>query len=378
MTERMSVDDHPLRSADVVEISTTARSATRPSALLIIFLLVGTWVGQSEVAQVVETAAGPHGKAYNRPCLLTWINHSASVLLLPLMVVMASCIGLKRPTASSNCSSRESRLGHARRSWLLPELLARCNLTCGSMHNWALLLAVIYLLADYLWYIGLAHTSVAAGTALFNTMALFTYVLGIFLGREQASAKRTVAVLLAVVGVLLICSLPGKTNLGGKGKQTLSAAEQIVGSVLVIFAAFSYSVYQLILDSVIAGVDGCPLLTNVFVAVTGVVNVAVLWPCPLLASRIPAGSFLVQEPISLPPDASVTLGIAINAGLALCFNILLALAVVRTSPLVTSCGCMLSIPASLVVDACFHGDSFSVGQLTGSVLIILGFIGVSL
>ena len=46
-----------------------------------LFGLIVAWVAQSEVAQALETKLG-----YNKPCFVSWVNHSFSVLLFPLLL----------------------------------------------------------------------------------------------------------------------------------------------------------------------------------------------------------------------------------------------------------------------------------------------------
>ena len=65
--------------------------------------------------------------------------------------------------------------------------------------------------------------------------------------------------------------------------------------------------------------------------------------------------------------------LALNAGLALVFNVCLLLCVACLSPLTTSVGCMVTIPLSVLVDFLWHGLEPGWGDAVGAVLVAGGF-----
>ena len=80
----------------------------------------------------------------------------------------------------------------------------------------------------------------------------------------------------------------------------------------------------------------------------------------------------MSEPFQAP-DAEAARFVVINALLALMFNIFFMLAIALTSPLITSVGCMLTIPVSAVCDWLLYGDDFPPLAWAGSALVVSGF-----
>ena len=131
--------------------------------------LILAWVGQAEVAQRIQTRLG-----YDKPWAVGWLNHGAMALLLPLVWL------------------------HDRRAFRKLGASARAvALRCAF-------LALVYTLADYCWYLGLARTAVSEATALFNAQSVFTYALSVCVLGEKVRARKVLAVLIAVGGVALI------------------------------------------------------------------------------------------------------------------------------------------------------------------------------
>ena len=58
----------------------TGRTRRRAIGLAALALLDISWVAQSEVSQYVQTTL-----CYNKPFMVTWINHGACALLLPVL-----------------------------------------------------------------------------------------------------------------------------------------------------------------------------------------------------------------------------------------------------------------------------------------------------
>lgn len=303
--------------------------------------LVLTWVAQSEVCQLVQV------EHYNKPMAIAWFNHSLGVLVFPL-------------TLLSGGSAAESR---ARLREAMP----------GGLLVWnALWLSCVFLLADWLWYVGLPRTSVAAGTTIFNTSSCWVAVVLWLLGEPQCSAQHVLAMLATMLGVCVV------SRDSGSDKASLdpgSSGEQMVGNAFVLLSAMGYAVYEVFFERVLK-VDGLDVLTtNLFLSLVSAANLALLWPATLLLGIGDAPGPLAEVP-ELPPGAALP-GLCVNAALATTFNLFLGLALVRTSPLLTAVACALTIPTALAVDSVFHGDSFDATELAGSALIVGGFLALA-
>merc|ERR1712194_220414 len=146
---------------------------------------------------------------------------------------------------------------------------------------------------------------------------------------------------------------------------------KLLGNFFVLAAAFGYAVYEVFLDKTLACDARDVCATSAFVSLSGGLNVVLLWPV-VICLGAPCMPVVLSESLSLPPSSIIT-ALGINAMLATIFNVMLAMCVVSTSPLITSVACMLTIPTSLVVDTVAHGDHFGPLELAGSALIIIGF-----
>ena len=98
------------------------------------------------------------------------------------------------------------------------------------------------------------------------------------------------------------------------------------------------------------------------------------WPVILLLSALPPGGGWewVREPFELPSTEALAF-ILINLALALAFNFAFLISITYTSPLITSVGCMLTIPLSAACDASLFGDTFPPSAVVGSAFVVGGF-----
>ena len=287
--------------------------------------LILAWVGQAEVAQRIQVRLG-----YDKPWAVGWLNHGAMALLLPLVWL------------------------HDRRAFRKLGASARAvALRCAF-------LALVYTLADYCWYLGLARTAVSEATALFNAQSVFTYALSVCVLGEKVRARKVLAVLIAVGGVALI-SFCG----GGRGDAPTGGSDRVVGDLIVVAGAFGYAVYEVVFAKVMPA-DASPSVAN---AAAGLVG--------LLSLFVAAPGFVVLDVTRVEPFEWPTEGVwawlALNAGLALVFNVCLLLCVACLSPLTTSVGCMVTIPLSVLVDFLWHGLEPGWGDAVGAVLVAGGF-----
>ena len=118
------------------------------------------------------------------------------------------------------------------------------------------------------------------------------------------------------------------------------------------------------------------LLPAATIVITMVGPLGIALPPPLRFDGTDGGSVCVEVTSALyhcaelpPPDVAI----ALNAGLALVFNVCLLLCVACLSPLTTSVGCMVTIPLSVLVDFLWHSLEPGWGDAVGAVLVAGGF-----
>jgi len=230
-----------------------------------------------------------------------------------------------------------------------------------------IIVTIAYQVADWVWYVGLSSTSVAAGTIIYNSMSIFVFIFEWLLGRQHLSVSRALAILVALVGVVLVEYKPGDNNVTVSG-----CMSQLSANVLVLIAAILYAAYQVCLESILPASSSSGS-TSAFVSLQGLISLFALWPGFLLMAYAP-GCF--KEILEAPDNSAVT-GLLVNGGLALAFNVFFCYAIVSTSALTTSVGCMLTVPASMLADYYLHGDAVAPYALCGSVLVFAGFFVIA-
>ena len=126
------------------------------------------WVGQSEVAQAVQTAA-----SYNKPYLIVWVNHTGMILVF---IAQEMYTRYQRSRTGSTAALPVVPPSPKPLPLYKSAVLAELRATEGIDASWllweSLWLGVAYNLGDWFWYIGLPHTSVSLGTCLFNSACI--------------------------------------------------------------------------------------------------------------------------------------------------------------------------------------------------------------
>jgi len=310
---------------------------------LSLLAVVVTWIAQSEVCQLVQV------DGYNKPMAITWFNHSASVVILPILMVAQVDVR----------GSFHTLFGRELTEW--------------RVWRQAWMLAVVYLAADWVWYLGLPCLSVAMGTVVFSSSPAWVYLISLTMG-QKVQLRKIVALVACLGGVGVIFARKGQDNVS-LDQAPVPMSVEIMGNVFVLAASFGYAVYQLLFDKTMAQIGTDNIWTiNVFVAVMGVLNVVLIWPVLFLVS-IPGLPASIREVPEIPSRAAFT-GVMINASLALAFNISFAVATVKMGPFLTSIATVVTIPMTMVVDATLHGDHFGCDACVGSLLVLGGFVGL--
>ncbi|GLD96943.1 hypothetical protein PINS_up005626 [Pythium insidiosum] len=299
---------------------------------------------------------------FNKPFFLVCFNHTATVLLLPLVCLFFKCCG-------SPCDRYETPW------YAIPTFLHRHSvLPLARACRIAAFLSIFYCAADYFWYAALSTVTVAAGTAIFNCSPLFVYCFSIcFLG-ERISLKKIYGVLTAFVGVTLI--LMYQDDGSGGSRLDLSAVATIESSsfaagMLVVLSAALYAAYE-VSFKVAVGDDLTDTAT--LLIITGLSGLFTI-PIWILGSLVLAYSPFdaLYEPLGWPTSADGLAMLFLSGSLAVTFNIAMPLSLCWTSPLETSVGCMLTIPLSGLLDTVLHRTHFAAECIVGSVLVMLGF-----
>ena len=196
------------------------------------------------------------------------------------------------------------------------------------------------------------------------------YLFSVVLLGDPFTASRVGAVLLAVVGVTVLTLGGGDNNAAARS----SMQEQLTGNLFVLVGAVGYALYEVLTEMRVFKGRRSTLIANALCGTIGFMNMVCGWPIIILLSALPTGGGWdwVKEPFELPSTEALFF-ILINLALALAFNFAFLISITYTSPLITSVGCMLTIPLSAVCDAILFGDTFPPSAVVGSVFVVGGF-----
>lgn len=288
-------------------------------------VMIFAWVIQSEVAQYIETKKG-----FDRPFLVTYINHGCMAFVL---------VGLPRDVWSR--LARDAKMGY------------------GGVFAAASFLSLLYTIGDWTWNYALTETSVAEATVLFNVQSVLTCLLSALVLRERPTALKVAGILVGLAGVA-VATFTGDTR---------SARNRFLGDALAVGSAVAYTFYEVLYAKLLV-TEASPAVVNAATALVGVSSLVTTWPFIFVVAA--AG----LEPIA-PIPVHLWPWLALNAGLALAFNVGLMMTVALLSPVTAAVGAMLTIPLAAGIDFLWKGTTLSAAGAAGAALIILGFAALT-
>lgn len=240
---------------------------------------------------------------------------------------------------------------------------------------------------------GLGLTSVASGTTIGSASGFFTLALGAALGVDRFTLPRLGAVCISALGVAAVTFADRDTAtstitpsdgfvLDGLWKRSLtSAPSQSVGlmaskppnapmgDMLALVSAFLYSLYVMLLKTRIGSEDriSMPLMFGI----VGAINILCLWPF------LPILHYSGIEEFWLPPSPQIWAGVVVNMCITFVSDFIYLLAMLKSSPLITTLGLSLTIPLAVVIDALKGSHTGGTIAVIGSTAVLssFGFIG---
>ncbi|KAM3454014.1 hypothetical protein MY3296_003282 [Beauveria thailandica] len=230
------------------------------------------------------------------------------------------------------------------------------------------------------WYVAVSMTTPSDLTAIYNCSAFFAYAFSVPLLREPLRLDKSVAVLIAIVGVLVVAY--GDTG-AGAGDQAgtsssgpdASAESRFLGNMVIGFGSVLYGLYEVLYKRLACPPDGVSpgrgmIFANTFGSLIGLFTLLVLWiPIPVLNS-------LGWEKFALPDAATgrlVLLAVLCNAVFSGSFLVLISL----TSPVLSSVAALLTIFIVALADWALTGQPLSGAATLGGAMIVLAFLALS-
>lgn len=227
------------------------------------------------------------------------------------------------------------------------------------------------------WYVAVDLTTPSDLTAIYNCSAFFAYVFSVPLLREPLRLDKSIAVIVAILGVLVVAYGDQKSG-GAEGQQDAAAVaaaeragERFLGNMIIGVGSVLYGLYEVLYKRYACPPEGCSpmrgvVFANTFGSLIGMFTLTVLWlPLPLL-------HWLGIEEFSLPTGHTAWMlffSVIANATFAGSFLVLISL----TSPVLSSVASLLTIFIVALTDWFVTGEPPSAAALMGGILIMIAF-----
>ncbi|CEI67143.1 hypothetical protein FVEN_g11015 [Fusarium venenatum] len=220
------------------------------------------------------------------------------------------------------------------------------------------------------WYIAVSLTTPSDLTAIYNCSAFFAYVFSVPILHEPLRLDKSVAVLIAIGGVLVVAY--GDTK---EGAESVEASNRFFGNLVIGIGSVLYGLYEVLYKRYACPPEGCSpgrgmIFANTFGSLIGLFTLTVLWiPLPLL-------DFFNIEKFEIPEASTcwlILLAVLSNATFSGSFLVLISL----TSPVLSSVAALLTIFLVAIVDWMITGEPLSFAAIVGGAMIIIAFLGLT-
>ncbi|KAK4445828.1 putative DUF6 domain protein [Podospora aff. communis PSN243] len=352
---------------------TNARLAARKKYTYAAFFLVASLVSftvQTELAAYVQNDLG-WDKAY---CML-YLTHGSWTFLWPLQLLFL------------RWRSREPWPQFWRRHKMLIRSIAQMvqrqeldvpyGLTAHS--PWPYLIKTTAFVTTSLtvaglsWYLAVSMTTPSDLTAIYNCSAFFAYAFSVPLLKERLRLDKSIAVGIAIVGVLVVAY--GDGHGGSPEGPTPDGAKRLLGNLIIGVGSVLYGLYEVLYKRFACPPEGTSagrgmIFANTFGSLIGVFTLFVLWiPLPVL-------HILGIETFEIPTGQTgwlLFISVIMNMIFAGSFLVLISL----TSPVLSSVAALLTIFIVAIVDWFLTGVPLSAAAVFGGLLIIGAFAMLS-
>ncbi|OWA52744.1 putative Solute carrier family 35 member F4 [Hypsibius exemplaris] len=215
------------------------------------------------------------------------------------------------------------------------------------------LLSTISIAVQYLTFAPFHFVASGNATALNASNVAWVYLLSVIVLGVDIMPVKILAVLCSLIGVVLLAYHEGFTNPDWES------------AVMVICGAMATAVYQVLYKRRIGGTTDLGRI-SFSVSAIACFTLFTMWPIVLILYLTGAERWKWE---SIPWDI-----VCKNSAASFAFNWLINLGVAWTNPVFTSLGFLLAVPLAHVFDLRLKEKEFSPVEISGTVLIALGFL----
>jgi drug/metabolite transporter (DMT)-like permease len=218
------------------------------------------------------------------------------------------------------------------------------------------------------WYIAVHLTSSSDLTAIYNCSAFFAYAFSVPLLKERLRLDKSVAVAIAILGVLVVAYGDTREDPNDVNK---TGGKRLLGNLIIGAGSVLYGLYEVLYKRYACPPEGCSpgrgmIFANAFGSCIGLFTLGVLWiPLPLL-------HITGIERFEIPGPGlrwPLFISIIMNATFAGSFLVLISL----TNPVLSSVASLLTIFLVGFSHWFLTGEPFSAAVVIGGGLIVVAF-----
>ncbi|KAI1290601.1 hypothetical protein F5Y03DRAFT_55224 [Xylaria venustula] len=349
----------------------TAHAAARQkymvAALFLVVCLVA-FVVQAELGRYVQ-----HELGWNKAYCMLYLTHGSWVLLWPTQLLVLRWRDRQLPwgtfwrrhtdllrSTAHMVAHRQLDVSHYTRQPTPVLYFARTTTFITSCLT----------AAGFTWYVAVNMTSPSNLTAIYNCSTFFAYAFSVPLLKEKLRLDKSLAVLVAIVGVFVVAY--GDSS---DPDHTSDASTRLLGNLIIGVGSILYGLYEVLYKRYACPPDGVyaargVIFANTFGSCIGAFTLLVLWiPLPIL-------HILRWEIFELPSAHTglyLFISVIMNAIFAGSFLVLISL----TSPVLSSVAALLTIFIVAIADWVMTGEALSLASLAGNAMIVVAFLVLS-
>ncbi|OBA23907.1 hypothetical protein METBIDRAFT_30275 [Metschnikowia bicuspidata var. bicuspidata NRRL YB-4993] len=356
---------------EVIEVINDQEKKNFKLGVILLIVAICTWIVGLELVNAVLK-----GNEFQKPIFLAVLTGSCFILnFVPNLV---SCIAnmlrlapTSFPNSSPLLSSSDLEI-YNQVAWkaFTPSTYLdapHCESKFLSFHevlSLAFQISVIYCLYNTMVLLSLQYTSASNQTILGSTTTFFTLCLGIMMKIDRFLVKKLACVVSSLIGVILI-NLGGE-DLSGSTENKFKSKSSVYGNFLALLGAFFYALYLIRMKTKCGTGQKTTNERELF----GWVGVfSLLFGIPLLIFS----DFFGVEKFEIPSTYSILVMISINAIFSVVSDYVTILAMLLTSPLVTSLALTSSIPITIFLDLLILDISQDTSPSSASRTLMYGF-----
>lgn len=366
---------HSLHSHSPRQV-TAQQSARKKYTYAAFFLAVSlvSFCVQTEISSYIQ-----HDLGWNKAFCMMYFTHGSWIVLYPvtLLILRLQKLSLPWPVFwKRHRQMLESTLAMIELQTLdvfSPSAQRRARPWLYLARTTAFITSALTV-AGLSWYVAISLTTPSDLTAIYNCSAFFAYVFSVPLLREPLRLDKSIAVFIAIVGVLVVAY--GDTGSGPSPDHPQpGAGSRFIGNLIIGIGSVLYGLYEVLYKRFACPPEGVSpgrgiVFATTFGACIGFFTLTVLWvPLPIL-------HVLNIERFELPNAATcwlILVAVLSNAVFSGSFLVLISL----TSPVLSSVAALLTIFLVAIVDWLLTGDPLSWAAIIGGSMIIVAFVGLS-